>query len=765
MSASSPPPRLWLRNEVFDGVLPLRATGVPLSPARHAATGGAAGPSPLFVLLKAVREVNPETVRYTTWITEGWRVLQWSEPSAKLFWEMLCMYQCHSPRLGSTEKASGGVTKEGKVQAIELSVSQLALFLFLHLHPDSTNHRSASQRTHQADSVWPSEEAAAALGGSPRRTGRVGHGRSTSPNSLAGAPSSPRGFGTGASAPGIHVFPSSSPLSPTRARSMRLHTRTSDDAHRLGFVKRHLHELLRLASSHPAALLATPSALSSMASGSSKTLQQQAKAVTEAGAAALSGEIKPESGGAAESVEENVPDLSRDEFESMGFLLTGGVSLEEERAPGVSLADLCPLWNQGGRPRERVPISEVADYLMGALTVNEVLYPVPPSPAAIFLADSAAPPGGHLSDEAVTPGGGGGATTAAAGSGCGGGGGEQAGHAGGGVIVPALPSAPLLVNCASRTTVVHNADASGPLRDLQVNCCQESYVYVLSAVRFATVMGCKDCTVVIGAAAGMVRVEECERMQLVTCCRRLTVTNSLECIFPIFVATPPVLSGDNRACQFAPYNSCYPRHKAHLQRAGLLGEGDEEIPANLWENPVEASMMGMPSMSAGTPTSGSRAKSRSPGGKGGPGGGMGHELSPAIMPPEQFYTLAVPVPPDSPDEPPAENPFGLPSEYAAVLQEREAAVESLHQAIQDAGLTPRQNRELEECIRGRFTEWLVATGNLRQVLDLVGVAEKAASKGNNGGSGGTVPAAVTAAPATGAEPVTTPTKTSPQQPR
>ena len=37
----------------------------------------------------------------------------------------------------------------------------------------------------------------------------------------------------------------------------------------------------------------------------------------------------------------------------------------------------------------------------------------------------------------------------------------------------------------------------------------------------------------------------------------------------------------------------------------------------------------------GTPTSASRAKSRSPGGKGGPVGGMGHDLSPAIMPPEQ----------------------------------------------------------------------------------------------------------------------------------
>lgn len=46
-----------------------------------------------------------------------------------------------------------------------------------------------------------------------------------------------------------------------------------------------------------------------------------------------------------------------------------------------------------------MPISEVADYLMSALTVNEVIYPVPPSPAAIFLADSAGPPGGHSSDE------------------------------------------------------------------------------------------------------------------------------------------------------------------------------------------------------------------------------------------------------------------------------------------------------------------------------------------------------------------------------
>lgn len=40
--------------------------------------------------------------------------------------------------------------------------------------------------------------------------------------------------------------------------------------------------------------------------------------------------------------------IPRDDFESLGFLLTGGASLEAERAPGVTLAELCPLWSKDG---------------------------------------------------------------------------------------------------------------------------------------------------------------------------------------------------------------------------------------------------------------------------------------------------------------------------------------------------------------------------------------------------------------------------------
>ncbi|CAN0186645.1 unnamed protein product, partial [Discosporangium mesarthrocarpum] len=152
------------------------------------------------------------------------------------------------------------------------------------------------------------------------------------------------------------------------------------------------------------------------------------------------------------------------------------------------------------------------------------------------------------------------------------------------------------------------------MRDLHVNHCHESYIYLLVAARFVTVLGCKDCTVVVGAAAGMVRVVECERMQLVTCCQRLSVTNSLDCMFPVFTATPPVLSGDNRTCQFAPYNSCYPRLRDHLEQTGLLSSSGI-TPPNFWCNPVEVSSLGMPSMSpGGASSSPSRNMSRSPGG-------------------------------------------------------------------------------------------------------------------------------------------------------
>eukprot|EP00611_Tribonema_gayanum_P024482 TRINITY_DN5416_c0_g1_i1.p1 TRINITY_DN5416_c0_g1~~TRINITY_DN5416_c0_g1_i1.p1 ORF type:complete len:155 (-),score=29.98 TRINITY_DN5416_c0_g1_i1:76-540(-) len=55
----------------------------------------------------------------------------------------------------------------------------------------------------------------------------------------------------------------------------------------------------------------------------------------------------------------------------------------------------------------------------------------------------------------------------------------------------------------------------------------------------------------------------------------------------------------------------------------------------------------------------------------------------------------------------------------------------LPQLVQQSDLFPRQQRELEEAVRGRFTEWLLSSGNLRQVLDLVQLERTGLSLGGN----------------------------------
>ena len=80
-------------------------------------------------------------------------------------------------------------------------------------------------------------------------------------------------------------------------------------------------------------------------------------------------------------------------------------------------------------------------------------------------------------------------------------------------------------------------------------------MYLLSPFRHVTVMGCTDCTIVVGAVSRLIHVLGCERVRIVTACRRLYISSCVDSVFPVFTASHPILAGDNRSCQFAPYNT------------------------------------------------------------------------------------------------------------------------------------------------------------------------------------------------------------------
>ncbi|CAN1278224.1 TBCC domain-containing protein 1, partial [Linum perenne] len=80
---------------------------------------------------------------------------------------------------------------------------------------------------------------------------------------------------------------------------------------------------------------------------------------------------------------------------------------------------------------------------------------------------------------------------------------------------------------------------------LKVLNCHESSIYILAPLRYATVYGCSDSTIVLGAVGKAVRIEHCERVHVITAARRVCIANCRECVFFLGVNQRPLMVGDN----------------------------------------------------------------------------------------------------------------------------------------------------------------------------------------------------------------------------
>lgn len=372
----------------------------------------------------------------------------------------------------------------------------------------------------------------------------------------------------------------------------------------------------------------------------------------------------------------------------------------------------------------------------------------------------------------------------------------------------------------------------GRLHDLHIADCSDTTFYLLQPFEHATVAACTDCTIVIGAVAGLLHVVDCERTTITSAARRVVVSNSSDVVHYLFTPSPPLLVGDNRGCQFAPYNTYYEGLREDLLATGLAaalrstvssssdrpaspsrGGGDGRssptlppLPAlqcasNKWKMPLELAKVevphlpnvpstpGSPTPIEGSPTSGSHS----------PGADDRAFKSsvdlvmqtPVLLPPSDFEILLVPVeseearvrrrlqrqaeedtineeeaaPFDGGEDTgtvysnassltgerdrgehashrsdgPIESdycrnladiltlsPFHMPHDYERRVVAKAERVRALQQAIvQD--LNDQQRANLQEELNRGFQDWLVASGNLRQVLDLVHLEKRVAA--------------------------------------
>jgi Tubulin binding cofactor C len=319
------------------------------------------------------------------------------------------------------------------------------------------------------------------------------------------------------------------------------------------------------------------------------------------------------------------------------------------------------------------------------------------------------------------------------------------------------------------------------LHDAVISDCTDVHMYLLQPFEHVTIAACTGCTIVVGAVAGMLHVVDCEKTKITVAGRRVLVSNSCDVILNVFTPSPPLLVGDNRTCQLAPYNTYYDGFREDLLATGLgaavvqetqspfhgrNGDADGNWPAvhcasNKWKQPLELSKLELPHVPmaggnspGGSPTS--PAGSASPGAddkavSGGKPGASNDPTclhAPILLPASEFHMVFVPWESDAARQRRldskaeegkeadggggqaesqycrllAENlqysPFRLPAEYERRALLTADRMRNIQQAMQKH-LTDEQRERFEEELNRGFREWLVSSGNLRQVLDLI----------------------------------------------
>ncbi|KAH0462238.1 hypothetical protein IEQ34_009813 [Dendrobium chrysotoxum] len=239
--------------------------------------------------------------------------------------------------------------------------------------------------------------------------------------------------------------------------------------------------------------------------------------------------------------------------------------------------------------------------------------------------------------------------------------------------------------------------ASNTMRHpVKVLNCHDSVIYILAPLSYATVYGCSDATIVVGAVGKALRVEHCERVQVITAAKRLCIANCRECIFFLGINHNPLILGDNHKLQVAPFNTSYPQLAEHMSQVGINAN------INRWNEPLVLGMVD-PHDSLSHPAGLSDTQSESA----------------TCLDPDQFTNFLIPKWFGATLVESTEcNPFPLPEAYVAAQKKTHTVLNEIQETIRSAQLDEIKKRDIASALHTHFKDWLYASGNIRQLYCL-----------------------------------------------
>lgn len=355
--------------------------------------------------------------------------------------------------------------------------------------------------------------------------------------------------------------------------------------------------------------------------------------------------------------------LTLEKFEHLEFLIYFGEKVSET----LPLGQAAPFFanSDPDMPAAPVPVSQVHDWLLEniASAFERVCERVPPKENGQPNASDQDVPMADASASSIK------ASTSARG--------------------------PSFIEGISKSSYVKQAsDLNGS--SVKVVNCHDSVIYILAPLRFATIYGCSDATIVLGAVGKAVRVEHCERVQVIVAAKRICIANCRECVFYLGVNQQPLIVGDNHKLQVAPYNTFYSQLEEHMNQVGI------QATINKWDEPLALGVVD-PHDSLSHPAGESDVQAESA----------------TRLDPELFTNFLIPNWFEGESSGSTkDNPFPLPDAYMASQHRNHKNLGEIKQILREIQLEESRKRDLSSALHVYFKDWLYASGSIRQLYCL-----------------------------------------------
>lgn len=281
---------------------------------------------------------------------------------------------------------------------------------------------------------------------------------------------------------------------------------------------------------------------------------------------------------------------------------------------------------------------------------------------------------------------------------------------------------------AHKVTILRGMDECQNIESMRVIDCHDSVIYILAPLRWVQIISCTNSIVVVGAVGQSLRVEQSERLQVVSVSSHIVVNTCHDCILYTATNRSPLIVGDNRFVQLAPYNSGYQFLEDHMMMCGITTE------MNKWNMP----MLLMPDKPVFKQQPHELQEQHQ----------LDHSMNVTLLPPEKMMPFVIPfrgstgplcggsAPPltkggagndtltglltqDFVDFAPC--PFRLPHAYLEAWKARMKGVKNVKEAYKNTKLTDAQKQEFTSAVQSYFKEWLQSGGGMREVYDLAKV--------------------------------------------